>query len=274
MPYARASDGVRLHYQVAGLRNRPPVLLVQGLGADKNGWMLQRLALAPHYRVIAHDNRGAGRSDKPFGHYSLEQMADDAVAVLDDAGIDAAHVVGASMGGAISQMIAIKHPERVRSLALICTACRNHEWRRDLLAGWASTAAERGLGAMTHDAARWMIGPRSFRRVLPAIGWLGPLALRRPSHGFVSQVRAILSADDDEAVQLENIDVPTLVLVGNQDVLTPRGDSEEIAERIPTAELVVVSGAAHGLMIEHASTVNRILLDFLGRAVAVDRLVS
>ena len=107
--------------------------MIQGLGADKHGWTLQRLALAPGYRTVALDNRGAGRSDKPHGPYSLEQMADDAMAVLDDAGIESAHIVGASMGGAIAQIVALKHPERVRSLTLACTACRNHPWRRELL---------------------------------------------------------------------------------------------------------------------------------------------
>ena len=123
MPYVRASDGIRLHYGVSGRRSGPPVLLIQGLGADKSLWNLQRLALAPRYHTIAIDNRGAGRSDKPYGVYSLEQMADDAVAVLDDAGVDDAHVVGASMGGAIAQLVAIRHPHRVRSLTLACTAC-------------------------------------------------------------------------------------------------------------------------------------------------------
>ena len=83
MTYARAGDGIRLHYEAFGRRNGPPVLMVQGLGTDKHGWDLQRIALAPRYRTIALDNRGAGRSDKPFGTYSLEQMADDAIAVLD-----------------------------------------------------------------------------------------------------------------------------------------------------------------------------------------------
>ena len=85
---------------------------------------------------------------------------------------------------------------------------------------------------------------------------------RRP---FVAQVRAILAAADDLADELHHIDVPTLVVVGNQDILTPRGDSEEIADRIPGAELVVISGAAHGFMVEHASTFNKILKDFLHR---------
>ena len=124
------------------------------------------------------------------------------------------------------------------------------------------------MGSMTKEAARWVIGPRSFRRLMPAIGWLGPLAFGRPTHAFGAQVDAILAADDGLADELGAIQVPTLVVVGNQDILTPRGDSEELAELIPTAELVVISGAAHGLMIEHASTYNRILLDFIQRAEA------
>ena len=266
MSYATAADGIRLHYQQTGWPAGPPVLLIQGLGADKHGWDLQRLALARAYRTIALDNRGAGRSDKPHGRYSLEQMADDAVAVLDDAGVESAHVVGASMGGAISQILALRHPERLRSLTLACTACRNHEWRRELIASWADTARTHGMGAMTREAARWVIGPRSFRRLAPAFGWLGPLALARPAHAFAAQCDAILDVDDDQAELLSTVTVPALVMVGNQDILTPRGDSEELADRIPTAELVVISGAAHGFMVEHASTFNRVLLEFLGRA--------
>jgi 3-oxoadipate enol-lactonase len=242
--------------------------MIQGLGADKHAWDLQRVALAWTHHTIAFDNRGAGRSDKPHGAYSLDQMAEDAIAVLDDVGVDDVHLVGASMGGAISQILAVNHPERVRSLTLTCTSCRNHAWRRELLASWATAASERGLGAMTKEAARWVIGPRSFRRVMPAIGWLGPLALTRPRHAFASQVKAILGADETLVAKFGGIQVPTLVVVGNQDILTPRGDSEELAELIPTAELVVISGAAHGLMVEHATTYNRILQDFLQRAEA------
>ena len=274
MAWARSTDGVRLHYEVSGRRGAPPVLMIQGLGADKHGWDLQRVPMSLSYRVIAFDNRGAGRSDKPFGHYSLEQMADDAAAVLDHAGVERAHVVGASMGGAISQLLALRHPHRVASLTLACTACRHHAWRRELLLGWASTATERGIGAMSREAARWVIGPRSFRRLLPAFGWLGPLAMGRTAHAFVSQVHAILATDDAMAERLADITVPSLVVVGNQDILTPRGDSEEIAERLPNAELVVISGAAHGFMVEHATTFNRVVGEFLARVVAADAAVA
>ncbi len=274
MPYARTTDGIRVHYEVFGRSSTPAVLMIQGLGADKHGWDMQRYVLALFYRVVALDNRGAGRSDKPFGQYSLDQMADDAISVLDHAGIDTAHVVGASMGGAIAQLVTLRHPGRVRSLTLACTACQHHPWRRELLGGWATKATEQGMGAMTREAARWVIGPRSFRRLMPAFGWLGPLALGRPSHAFVAQVRAILATDESIADQLATITVPTLVLVGNQDILTPRGDSEELAERIPTAELVVISGAAHGFMVEHATTFNRVLIDFLNRVTAAERVAN
>ena len=266
MPHATAADGTRIHYEVIGFRRHAPVLFVQGLGAEKNSWNLQRAALALRWRTVALDNRGAGRSDKPEGTYDLEQMADDAVAVLDHAGIESAHVVGLSMGGAISQIIALKHPNRVRSLTLVATACRNHPWREELLRSWAETARTHGMGAVGKEAARWMIGPRSFRRLLPALGWLGPLQLFNPAGAFVSQVQAILQTTNELTDELSNIDCPTMVVVGNQDVLTPRGDAEEIASRIPTAELVIISGGAHGLHIEHASTFNRVLLEFLGRA--------
>jgi 3-oxoadipate enol-lactonase len=264
--YATAADGARIHYRVTGRPSGPPVLLIQGLGADKHAWDFQRLALACTHRTIALDNRGSGRSDKPHGTYTLDQMAADAIAVLDHAGVETAHVAGASMGGAISQILTLTYPERVRSLTLTCTSCRNHPWRNELLASWGAIAREHGMGAMTSKAARWVIGPRSFRRLMPAVGWLGPLAFGRPAHAFAAQVDAILDADDTMVERLGAIEVPTLVVVGNQDILTPRGDSEELAELIPTAELVVISGAAHGLMVEHASTYNRVLMDFLARA--------
>jgi 3-oxoadipate enol-lactonase len=241
------------------------VLFIQGLGADKNLWNVQRFGLGWHCQAIALDNRGAGRSDKPHGPYSLEQMALDAINVLDHAGVATAHVVGASMGGAIAQLLTIAYPERVRSLTLACTSCRNHAWRRELLTDWRDTATEHGMGAMTRHAARWVIGPRSFRRLMPAMGWLGPLAFGGSPHGFVAQVDAILAADEGLAPALASIHVPTLVIVGNQDILTPRGDSEELAELIATAELVVISGAAHGLMVEHGTTFNRIFGEFLTR---------
>ena len=265
MPFVHATDGTRIHFEVTGKSGATPVLMIQGLGASKNAWNLQRIAMATRFRIISFDNRGAGRSDKPTAPFTLEQMAEDAIAVLDAAGIETAHVVGASMGGVISQIVAVKYPHRVRSLTLVCTACRNHPWRQELLQSWAKTAEEKGMIEVGKEAAQWVMSPRSFRRLVPAFTWMGPLAALRPRHSFVSQIHAILNTREDLVDQLSTITAPTMVIVGNQDILTPRGDSEEIAERIPNAELVVISGAAHGLMMEHSSTFNKILIEFLQR---------
>ena len=265
MPFVSATDGTRIHYEVTGKPGATPILMIQGLGASKNAWNLQRIAMATRFRIISFDNRGAGRSDKPTVPFTLEQMAEDAIAVLDAAGVETAHVVGASMGGVISQIVAVKHPHRVRSLTLVCTACRNHPWRQELLQSWAKTAEEKGMIEVGKVAAQWVMSPRSFRRLVPAFTWMGPLAALRPRHSFVSQIDAILNTREDLVDQLSTITAPTMVIVGNQDILTPRGDSEEIAERIPNAELVVISGAAHGLMMEHSSTFNKILIEFLQR---------
>ena len=268
MPFVHVADGTRIHYEVTGRPGATPILMIQGLGASKNAWNLQRIAMATRFRSISLDNRGAGRSDKPKQPFTLEQMADDAIAVLDAAGVETAHVVGASMGGVISQIIAVKYPHRVRSLTLVCTACRNHPWRQELLQSWAQTAEEKGMIEVGKEAAQWVMSPRSFRRLVPAFTWMGPLAALRPRHSFVSQIQAILDTREDLVDELSSITAPTMVIVGNQDILTPRGDSEEIAERIPNAELVVISGAAHGLMMEHSTTFNKILIEFLQRTEA------
>lgn len=259
-----------MHYTVSGRRDRETVLMIQGLGADSRGWVRQRRAFGAQHHVIVFDNRGVGRSDKPEGPYDLNVMAADAVSVLDAAGVGSAHVMGASMGGAIAQILAVRHADRVRSLILACTACQHHPWRRELLARWATVAAEQGMAACSHEAFRWVAGPRSTQRLWLAMGALGALPGRGPSGPFVSQIEAILAMDDDIRFELRGVEAPTLVLVGTQDILTPLGDSEEIAALIPNAELAVVGGGAHGFMVEHAGAFNRTALDFLQRVTTRD----
>lgn len=265
MTFARAVDGTRIAFEVFGPADGEPLVLIHGLGADRRGWIFQRRALGARYRCVVLDNRGVGRSDKPPGPYDLEIMADDVVAVLDAAGLDSAHLLGASMGGVLAQIVAVRHPERVRSLVLACTACRHLPWRRELLAEWAAEAEADGMRAFAQRNLKWLVGSRSLRRFWPAMGVLGPLAINVAVPSFVAQVRAILAIDDDLRFELRHIGVPVLVLVGSQDILTPRGDAEELASLIPGAELAVVSGGAHGFMVEHAGAFNRTVLDFLAR---------
>ena len=268
MAYTRALDGTRLHYDVWGRRDGEPLVLVQGLGADMRGWIAQRRAFGATYRCISLDNRGVGSSDKPPGPYDLEVMAADVIAVLDAVGVPSAHVMGASMGGIIAQVLAVRHPHRVRSLVLACTACRHLPWRRELLAEWAETAEHQGMKTFVQHNLRWLVGPRSLRRIWPAVALLGPLTFNVPSASFVAQIDAILAMDDALRLELCEVSAPTLVLVGSQDVLTPLGDSQELASLIPGAELAVVRGGAHVFMVEHAGTFNRTALAFLEQVVA------
>jgi 3-oxoadipate enol-lactonase len=274
MAYAKAVDGTRLHYDVWGRRDGPPLVLVQGLGADMRGWIAQRRALGERYRCVSLDNRGVGASDKPAGPYDLEVMATDVLAVMDAVGIESAHVMGASMGGILAQVLGVRHPERVRSLVLACTACRHLPWRRELLAEWAELARTKGMGSFVQQNLRWLVGPRSLRRVWPIVTLVGPMAFSVPAESFIAQIDAILAMDDGLRTELADISVPTLVMVGSQDILTPMGDSQELASLIPGSELAVIRGGAHLFMVEHASTFNRTARAFLDRVSAPDAVIE
>ena len=121
------------------------------------------------------------------------------------------------------------------------------------------------MRAVVDEASRWLIGPRARVRFWPVIGWLGPLALQVKPEAFQAQIEAILALDDSLRFELEQVKVPTFVIVGSQDILTPIGDSELIHELIPGSELVIVTGAAHGFMVEHAGSFNRGVRNFLDR---------
>jgi 3-oxoadipate enol-lactonase len=198
-------------------------------------------------------------------------MAEDAIEVLDAAGVERAHVVGASMGGIMAQVIGVMHQDRVRSLTLACTACRHHDWRRELLQEWADIVSERGMRAMAdEDGMRWLIGPRLQRRFGVWINVLARVLMQTRPEPFVAQVQAILAASDELRGELHTITVPTLVITGSQDTLTPVGDAEELAELVPHARLLVLSGAAHGLMAEAPNAFNDAVLRFLDEVDAAD----
>ncbi len=256
-------DGTHIAFSVWGRRDGSPVLLIQGLGVDSRGWALQRGAFGRNHRCIALDNRGTGHSDAPPGPYDLARMADDVIAVMDAAGVERAHIVGASMGGVIAQIIGVMHPERVRSLTLACTACQHHEWRRELLAEWAEVVTERGMAGLMDDGMRWLIGPRLQRRFGVFVNVLARVLVQTEPHAFVAQVDAILAATDELRFELPRVKAPTLVITGSQDTLTPLGDAEELAELITTSRLYVLSGAAHGLMAEAPNAFNDSVLRFL-----------
>jgi 3-oxoadipate enol-lactonase len=256
-----AGDGVAIYYETWG--RGEPLLLLPGLGADLRLWVCQRHVFGRRFRCIALDSRGAGRSGKPVGPYSLEQMAADAVAVLDAEGIGSAHLLGFSMGSYAAQLLAVRHPERVRSLVLAGTACRHHSWRRDLLGEWVALASERGMHVMARRALPWLVGPRTIRRFGLGLNLLWPLILSQPAAAFAAQVGALLDASDEYCSELATVAAPTLVLAGAHDRLTPPPEAEQVANLVPGAELAVIGGAGHAVMVEAAPEFNLAVLSFL-----------
>jgi pimeloyl-ACP methyl ester carboxylesterase len=259
----RTSDGIKIAYDTWGARDGSPVLMIQGLGMNARAWALQRGAFGRQHRCVAVDNRGTGHSDAPPGPYDLLRMAHDAVEILDAEEIPSAHIVGASMGGVIAQILGVVFPQRVHSLTLACTACRHHQWRRELLAEWADEVRAHGMTALTDDGMRWLIGSRLQRRFGVFMNVLARVLIQTKPEAFAAQVDAILAMSDDMRGELESITAPTLVITGSQDTLTPLGDAEELAELITTSRLYVLRGAAHGLMAEAPNSFNDAVLRFL-----------
>lgn len=271
MPAIRSADGTRIFYDTFGNPNGEPLVLIMGLALDRWGWIRQRPMLTHRFRCISIDNRGAGLSDKPLGTYDLFTMAGDVVAVLDAEGVESAHVVGYSLGGVLAQILAVRHPERVRSLVLASTACRVKDWRRELLGEWTQLIEVRGVRTFAQENLRWVAAARHLRWITPLAPAFAPLLVRAPAHGIIGQIEAMAGIGDQVHEELRSVDIDTLVIVGSQDILTPVADSEEIAHRIERSHLQVISGAAHGAVVTDARVFNRAVGTFLNEQLTTPR---
>ena len=261
---ARTADG-RLYYESTGSGH--PVLLISGLGMAATGWWRTIPVLAQGLRVLAFDNRGVGRSELTRGPYSLDQLADDAVAVLDAAGEESAHVYGLSMGGMIAQQVALRHPERVRALVLGASTAGGP---RHELPDEATLAFMERRAAMRPEEAVWAAVPFNYGRATrerhaDRIGQDIVQRLRYPISraGYEAQLAAAWGHDTSR--RLDRIAAPTLVLHGSEDRIVPIANGVRLAEGIRGARLKVLRGAGH-LYTTDAPQADRHVLRFLSRA--------
>lgn len=265
MPVVQRPDGAQIAWSSDGDESAPAVLLVMGLAYPAAMWFRLVPALADRFRVLRVDNRGAGLTgDVPGAPYTVETMAGDCLAVLDEAGVDRAHVVGISMGGLIAQEIALTAPARVLSLGLLAThpgiahAVINPE---------ALALVTSGRADMTPQEAAEVSIPFNYAPATPRErieeDWAVRLPLACTLAGYTAQVQGTIPWTRYD--ELPNVSVPTLVLHGEIDALVPPENGRRIAERIPSAEHVTVPDANHVLMTDQPEQVAKVLLDWLDR---------
>jgi 3-oxoadipate enol-lactonase len=261
MPYARVNE-VDLYYESHG--SGDPLLLIPGLGSDATTWS-QFVPEFKDYRIVILENRGSGRSAKPEGSYSTEMMAEDAVRLMDQLEIAQAHIIGKSMGGMIAQWIAARWPAKVRSLVLASTILHHDAYGNELLDLGRMVAQKAGLFAvyrltfMLSYSREYCMNNRSRLEQMEAlIGQLDPTELLR---GYSEQSSAC-QKHDSRAIA-SKIQCPTLVIVGQHDLITPAEDSKSLAAAIPNSKLHIFPKGGHGFWREFPSEVNAVVRQFL-----------
>lgn len=263
MPNVRA-NGIEIYYELHGAGD--PVVLIMGLGANITAWDSQLEPLSREYHLIAFDNRGAGRSEKPAEAYSIHQMADDTVALMDELGIQTAHVFGMSMGGMIAQEMYHRHRPRVRSLILAGTMAGGP------MATFPDTNVFQpffgnGAASMAEAVAEGLKLFYSEKFLAKNKDWLlkralANMSLMAPPHALQKQVMAVMGFNAHGL--LSKIQVPALVMGATNDQIVPFPNQQLLARRIPGARFVPFEGAGHGFLTERAVAVNRAALDFWG----------
>jgi len=263
MPTVQA-NGIELYVETHG--DGEPLLLIAGLACDHTMWSEVVPAFAGHYRVIVFDNRGVGRSSSPDSPCSIRGMAGDTAALLDALGVGQAHVAGYSMGGQIAQELALARPGQVRSLMLLSSCARCDERNKAVIQTWGELPGVVEPRLMARVLLPWLYTNAFFTKP-GAVEQLLTLLLDNPypptPQGIYNQSRAI--GDFDTTSRLRAIGCPTLVLVGREDALLPVAFSQQLAQGIPGAELVVLEKAGHGLLVEAPAGVAQAMLGFLSR---------
>ena len=254
MPSLVRPDGCRIQYELFGDPGSPVLTLLEGIGADIAGWRRSIPALAGELRVVAIDHRGNGASDDPPGPCTMMTFVEDALAVLDELGVDRAHVYGQSFGGTVAQEMGLTHPDRVRTLVLAGT----HTGRAHAIAV-ADRTVPKG------EPWRALYAP-SFPEAHPdVVAEDRRSAAAQPAHerGQRGQWEAMQQWDAFD--RLPQIAVPTLVLHGTEDEVIAPGNAELLARRIPGAELRLLEGAGHVFWSEQPELADRLILDFIER---------
>jgi pimeloyl-ACP methyl ester carboxylesterase len=264
MPQTATRTGVTLNYEISG--EGDPLLLIMGTSGSILLWGELIPRLAQQYRVIAFDNRGLGGSGRGEGQISVASLAEDASALLAALDIPRAHVMGWSLGSAVLQELALAHPEQVATAIMYATWARCDGFQRSVLAAlrhpYVTRDMETALAAAGLAFSPQLLDHPDFEKMLEPMLPAFPQT-EDQMQVTVEQWDADLAHDSLD--RLGDITAPTLVIVGEQDLLTPPWQSKAVADAIPEArfELVTGPGSSHGLHIERPDDLERIVTGFL-----------
>jgi 3-oxoadipate enol-lactonase len=252
---------IQVNYELSGKAGAPVVMLSHSLGSSLVMWEPQMRSLEPDYHVLRYDTRGHGSTDVPTGSYTLEQLGEDAIGLVDALGIDAVHLIGLSLGGMIGQYLALNHPHRVRSLVLCDTAAELPEEGQAMRQERTETARNRGMQPLLQPTLERWFTPPFLKQNSYGVALIRNQFLATPVAGYIGCNEAIKGLN--YLGRLGEIKIPTLIIVGEEDPGTPVAASEAMHERIGGSKLVVLRGAAHLSNVEQAEAFNRTVLDFL-----------
>jgi 3-oxoadipate enol-lactonase len=256
------ANGISVNYTLEGPAGAPVVMMSHSLATDLSMWDPTVPALSG-FRVLRYETRGHGKTDAPKGAYTLDQLADDALALLKALGIAKMHWVGLSMGGMIGQTLALKAPEVFASLSLCDTSSRIPAEAKPLWADRIKMAQSQGMEPLVQSTLeRWFTKPfRESRK--DVIDKVAAMIRTTPPDGYAGCCAAISQLDLTDRISA--IKLPTFVIVGEDDPGTPVAAHRVINEKIAGSELVMVKSAAHLANMEQPEAFNKPLAAFLNK---------
>lgn len=267
MPYAKIDASNEIYYEVKG--DGEPLVLIMGTGADRLAWAFQTPFFASQgYQVITPDNRGVGltKTNTKTEDYSVVLLAEDVIRVLDDAGVQRAHVGGMSLGSAIAQEIALRHPDRVASLQLHVTWAKSDHFLQYVFKNFQLLVDKADPQTLLEVATVWACSPALIADDALRNQWFA-MRMANPNppsrEGHLGQWHA--DKNHDTLDRLPKIACPTLVTAGEIDALVPARYARQVADAIPGAVFHLFTGprSSHLNCIEMPEEFNRVCLEFL-----------
>jgi pimeloyl-ACP methyl ester carboxylesterase len=261
MPKVRVGD-IELFYREEGQGDH--LVWISGLALDHRAWSLQIPLFSQTFRCLTFDNRDAGQSARSPGPYTIRTMADDTVGLMKALAIGRAHIVGLSMGGAIAQEIAINHPAMVRRLVLVATYTSGDPRGAALLNSFVQMRGRFTREEYLRAIVPWLFSYQDC--IVPGLvesfvkkGMEDPYFL--PAKVYARQADAVVNHFTED--RLKQIQAPTLIVAGDDDLVTPMRFATTLCREIPGAKLAVIQGGAHGLIWTRADEFNDLVLSFL-----------